>query len=109
MYFMNAPKDAATLQQERLSALQAYRESVEGEREMYERGLQQDEQKRRQYDSETQRSKYGLLSNLLKGAFGGGGYGSGPSGSVTKSVRFVSRPFATRPPIGRPLGGLRQQ
>lgn len=37
-------------------------------REMFERGMLQQEQKRRAYDSETQRSKFGVLAGLLGGA-----------------------------------------
>lgn len=37
------------------------------DQEQHERGLQAQEQSRRQYDSETQRQKLGVLSNLLSG------------------------------------------
>lgn len=37
------------------------------DQEKHEQGLQADEQARRQYDSETQRQKVGVLGNLLSG------------------------------------------
>lgn len=47
-----------------------YYESPEGQREMYERSLQQQEQQRRMYDSQTARQsqerKYGVLDGLIK-------------------------------------------
>lgn len=59
----------------------AYKQSPDYEREMFERGLQQQEQSRRQFDSETARQgqerKYGVLSGLLgkSGGMSGGGMG----------------------------------
>lgn len=71
----------------RARQLNAYRESPDYEREMHERGLQAQEQQRRQYDSETQRQsqerKYSLLSGLRGQAFGGlGGFPIGNSGGL---------------------------
>lgn len=47
----------------------AYMSSPEYEREQFERGLQSQEQQRRQYDSETarhsQQQKYGVLGGLI--------------------------------------------
>lgn len=40
-------------------------------RERHEMGLQQQEQSRRQYDSETARRKAGILGGLLTGRIGG--------------------------------------
>lgn len=44
-----------------------YDMSPDGEQQTFERGLQQQEQNRRAYDSQTQRQKFGLLTNLLGG------------------------------------------
>lgn len=44
-----------------------YDMSPDGEQQIFERGLQQQEQNRRLYDSQTQRQKFGLLTNLLGG------------------------------------------
>jgi len=46
---------------------QLYAMSPDGDQQMFERGLQQQEQNRRAYDSQTQRQKFGLLTNLLGG------------------------------------------
>lgn len=60
-----------------------YAANPESQREAHERLLQQQEQQRRQYDSETQRmgqdKKYGVLSGLI-GKMGGRGYGMGGYG-----------------------------
>ena len=59
----NAYRDAMFQQR------QAYLASPERDREMFERGLQSQEQQRRAYDSETarqsQQQKYGILGGLL--------------------------------------------
>lgn len=56
---------------DRQDAMRAYRGSVDGDREAYERRMAETEQQRRQFDSETQREgqqmKYGVLSSLLSG------------------------------------------
>ena len=50
---------------------QQQRDAQDREREQYERGLQQQEQQRRAYDSESQRQlgqqKFNVLGNLLSG------------------------------------------
>lgn len=64
-----------------LNALNAQRQryafSPDIEREQHERSMQQQEQNRRQYDSDTarmgQEKKYGVLQGLVKNM--GGGYG----------------------------------
>jgi hypothetical protein len=71
-----------------------YYESPEGQREMYERSLQQQEQQRRMYDSQTARQsqerKYGVLSGLVSGMGGGFGGGMQPFGiSVGKTGQFT--------------------
>lgn len=52
-------------------AQEAQRQAMDAAREQYERSLQMQEQKRRQYDSETARmgqgQKYGVLGGLLGG------------------------------------------
>lgn len=48
-------------------AKRMYDESADGEQQIFERGLQQQEQNRRMFDSQTQRQKFGLLNNLLGG------------------------------------------
>lgn len=48
-------------------AKRLYDMSPDGDQQLFERGLQQQEQGRRMYDSQTQRQKYGLLNNLLGG------------------------------------------
>lgn len=57
----------------------------EYQREQFERGMMQAEQKRRAYDSETNRRKYGILSGLF------GRLGSGGSQSGGYSSSFVTR------------------
>lgn len=86
--------------------------SIEGDREMYERSLQQAEQQRRQYDSETARQsqdrKYGVLSGLISKIGGGpsyGGYdGFGGGGLRVLSSKRIGGPQPSA--FGkRPMGG----
>lgn len=76
----------------RTQQMQAYRQSPEHEREMYERGLQQQEMKRREYDSQTardaQKQKYGVLSGLVQkiGGDASGGYGGGMTTLFSKKI-----------------------
>lgn len=69
-------------QMARNNQMQAHRQSADYEREMYERGLQMQEQRRRMYDSETARQaqdkRFSVLDGLTKRAFGGS---SGPGGA----------------------------
>lgn len=74
------PPSMGDVNASRYHANMAYRQSPDYEREMHERGLQNAEQQRRQYDSETQRldrqQKSGLLGGLLRGS-NAGPYGQG--------------------------------
>jgi hypothetical protein len=45
----------------------AFEQGRQWDQEQHERALQAQEQGRRQYDSETQRQKLGVLGNLLSG------------------------------------------
>lgn len=93
-----------------LRAKSAYYNSVEGDREMYERGLQQSEQQRRQYDSETARQsqdrKYGVLGGLISKMGNGPSYG-GYDGFGGGGLRILSsKKIGGRPQSGqRPMGG----
>lgn len=74
----------------KIRARSDYYESPEGQREMYERSLQQQEQQRRMYDSQTARQaqerKYGVLAGLVSGM----GSGMQPIGiSVGKTGQFA--------------------
>lgn len=89
-----------------------YRQSPEYDREMYERGIQQSEQQRRQYDSETARQsqdrKYGVLSGLISKIGNGpsyGGYdGFGGGGMQILSSKRIGGPQQSG--FGkRPMGG----
>jgi hypothetical protein len=68
-----------TEQLARNQQMQAYQQSPDYQREMYERGLQQQEQQRRMYDSQTARQsqerKYGVLDGLMKKIGQGDGAG----------------------------------
>lgn len=93
---------------DRQDAMRAYRGSVDGEREMYERGMAQEEQRRRQYDSETQRmgqdKKYGVLSSLLGGDRGPvNPYGDTGMGTI-RTTRVESPRYGVRSPqAGGPM------
>lgn len=76
----------------RTQQMQAYRQSPEYEREMYERGLQQQEMKRREnadkMAGEAQQQKYGVLSGLVQkmGGDNFGGYGGGMTTLFSKKI-----------------------
>lgn len=76
----------------RTQQMQAYRQSPEYEREMYERGLQQQEMKRREnadkMAGEAQKQKYGVLSGLVQkmGGDNFGGYGGGMTTLFSKKI-----------------------
>jgi hypothetical protein len=97
---------SAQAEADRQAQLRAYGQSVEGQREAYERSLQQGEQQRRMYDSETARQsqerKYGVLDGLVK-QWGGGDMTGGmydglpslrriPMGSTQKKQGFGGKP-----------------
>jgi hypothetical protein len=71
MAYPGTPPSEIDEQLARQRQMVAYRQTPEYEREMHERGLQLKEQQRRQYDSETQRQRYGVLQGLTNRAFGG--------------------------------------
>jgi hypothetical protein len=73
--------------------MQAYKQSPDYEREMYERGLQQQESQRRMYDSQTARQsqerKYGVLDGLMKKiGQGDGQYSYGFTSGKNGSMRY---------------------
>ena len=84
------PDDDVTRALARRRKMEDYAATPDYAREMHERGLQMQEQQRRQYDSETARigqdKKYSVLSGLMSrmgGGMGspGGGYGFHVDGS----------------------------
>jgi hypothetical protein len=71
----SSARQKAAWGQQAQAAKQQQDDAWERGREMYERGMQTQEQQRRQYDSETARQmsdkKYDVLSGLLNGKMGG--------------------------------------
>lgn len=101
MYDIMDSGQQAQADAQRAAQMRAYQQSVEGQREMYERSLQQQEQQRRMYDSETARKsqdqKYGVLGGLLSKMGGGpsyGGYGGMGGMHVFSSKRIGGKPQA---------------
>lgn len=111
-YGFYQPKSEVSEDADRQRSLLVYRQSPEYEREMYERGLQQSEQQRRQYDSETARQsqdrKYGVLSGLIS-KMGNGPSNGGYDGFGGGGLQILSsKKIGGRPQSGfgkRPMGG----
>lgn len=79
--------DSKDLDNVAIEQRRGYMFSPEYEREQFERGLQQQEQQRRMYDSETQRQKFGVLRGLLGGMGTPAGMAFGMTGSMSAGKR----------------------